>query len=101
MSSIKELQARAWQNKVNHGFDLENVDREFCLLYGEVGEAFEAYIKKQENLEEELADVGIYLMGLSQMLGVDLENAILQKMAKNEKRVYKSKNGILVKTDED
>ena len=86
-SSIKELQERAWQNKINHGFDLENVNHEFCLLYGEVAEAFDAYNKKLELLEEELADIGIYLFGLSKMLNIDLEDAILKKMAKNEKRV--------------
>ena len=100
-SSIKELQERAWQNKINHGFDLENVNHEFCLLYGEVAEAFDAYNKKQEHLEEELADIGIYLFGLSKMLNIDLEDAILKKMAKNEKRVYKNVNGVFLKVSED
>lgn len=94
---IKEMQKKIYQNKVNHGFNITNVPLEFCLLEGEVSEAFEAYNKKHDNLAEELADVAIYLMGLSEILGVDLQDEIEKKMAINEKRVYKSVNGTLIK----
>ena len=36
----------------------------------------------------ELADVAIFTLGLAEMLDIDLESAILKKMAINEKRVY-------------
>lgn len=62
---LKEIQKEVYQNKVNKGFNITNVDKEFCLLYGEVVEAFEAYRKKKSDLGEELADVAIYLLGLS------------------------------------
>lgn len=94
---LKEMQKRVWDNKLKHNFDTTNVDREFCLLYGEVGEAYEAYIKKHDNISEELADVAIYLMGLSTMVGIDLQDEIEKKMAINEKREYVSVNGVLVK----
>lgn len=91
---IRKLQKGVYQNKLNKGFNVTNVEREFCLLYGEVAEAFEAFRKKKDDLGEELADVAIYLMGLSEILGIDLQNEIENKVAKNEKRVYTKINGI-------
>ena len=83
--------------KVNKGFNTTDVNKEFCLLYGEVAEAYDAYRKKKDDLGEELADVAIYLMGLSEMLGFDLEEQILNKVSKNKKRVYKDINGVNVR----
>lgn len=94
---LREMQKKVWDNKIKHGFDITNVDREFCLLYGEVGEAYEAYIKKHDNLGEELADVAIYLMGLAGMVGLDLESEVTKKMEINSKREYVMVNGVLVK----
>lgn len=73
--SIKEYQKAVYQNKINQDFNVTNVEKEFLFLYGEVAEAFEAY-KNQENIGEELADVAIYLLGLSEILNVDLETEI-------------------------
>ena len=94
---LNEMQKKVWQNKINHGFDTTNVEREFCLLMGELGEAYEAYIKKHDNLGEELADVAIYLMGLAGMVNLDLQEEIEKKMAISEKREYVMVNGVLVK----
>lgn len=94
---LREMQKQVWENKIRHGFDTTNVDREFCLLYGEVGEAYEAYIKKHDNLGEELADVAIYLMGLAGMVGLDLEDEVTKKIEINSKREYVMVNGVLVK----
>lgn len=91
---LKRIQKEVWQNKINKGFNTTDVNKEFCFLYGEVAEAYEAYRKKKDDFNEELADIAIYLMGLSEMLGFDLEDEILKKVSKNEKRVYKSINGI-------
>lgn len=66
---------------------MSNVEKEFLLLYGEVAEAFDTY-KKKEGIGEKLADVAIYLLGLSEILGIDLETEIQQKMTINSKRVY-------------
>lgn len=87
--NMKEMQKEIWQNKINKGFNTTDVNKEFCLLYGEVSEAYEAWKKKKDDLGEELADIAIYLMGLSEMLGFDLEYEIINKVKKNEKRVYK------------
>ena len=94
---IKKAQKDIYQNKVDKGFNVTNVDREFCLLYGEVAEAFDAYRKKKDDLGEELADIAIYLMGLSEILGFDLEDEIVKKMEKNKKRVYKKENGVNIR----
>ena len=94
---LKEMQKEIWQNKINKGFNTTNVEKEFCLLYGEVGEAFNAYNKKKDDLNEELADIAIYLIGLSEMLGFDLEDEIVKKMKKNKKRVYKNVDGVNVR----
>ena len=78
------------QNKQAHGFNTDNVEKEFLFLYGEVAEAVQAYkFENRENLGAELADVGIYLLGLSEMLGFDLGQEIEQKMSRNQKRIYK------------
>ena len=57
----------------------------------------DAYIKKKDDLWEELADVAIYLLSLCNMLDVDLEKEIEHKLDKNEKRVYKTVNWVILK----
>lgn len=44
---MKEMQKSIWQNKIDKGFNITNVEKEFCLLYGEVSEAYDAYKKKE------------------------------------------------------
>ncbi len=96
---LQEMQKKIYQNKINHGFNVTNVEQEFCYLYGEVSEAYEAYHKKKEDLGLELADIAIYLLGLSEILGYDLKEQIETKMAINEKRVYKVVDGTVVKIE--
>ncbi len=98
--NMKEMQKEIWQNKINKGFNTTDVNKEFCLLYGEVSEAYEAWKKKKDDLGEELADIAIYLMGLSEMLGFDLEDEIINKVKKNEKRVYKKIDGVNVRIND-
>lgn len=94
---MKKIQKEIWLNKINKGFNTTDVNKEFCLLYGEVGEVYEAYRKKKDDLGEELADIAIYLMGLSEMLGFDLEDEIEKKIIKNKNRVYKNIDGVNVR----
>ena len=97
---LNKIQKRVYQNKVNKGFNVTDVPKEFCYLYGEVAEAYDAYRKKKEDLPEELADIAIYLMGLPEILGVDLESEIEKKVQKNEKREYKNIDGVNVRVKE-
>ena len=94
---LDEIQKKVYANKVNKGFNITNVEKEFCLLYGEVGEAFDAWRKKQDDLGGELADIAIYLLGLSEILGLSLQDEIESKMKINEAREYKNDNGTLTK----
>lgn len=95
--NIHEMQKAVYQNKLNKGFNVTDVNKEFCLLYGEVAEAYDAWRKKKADVGEELADVAIYLMGLSEILGIDLEREIENKMAVNQDRIYKLVDGTLIK----
>ena len=97
---LKKLQKEIYQNKVDKGFNITDVNKEFCLLYGEVGEAYDAYRKGKDDLGEELADIAIYLLGLSEILGKDLEEEIKNKVQINKNRKYKDVNGIKIKTEE-
>lgn len=99
MVELKQLQKAVYQNKVDHGFNTTNVEFEFCLAYGELGEAYQAYLKHKADLGEELADVAIYLLGISEILGIDLEQEILQKMEKNRKRTYKKAGNEYIKIE--
>jgi hypothetical protein len=100
MIDLRDIQQKVYHNKVVKGFNVTDVNLEFCYLYGELSEAFEAHRKNLPDMGEELADVAIYLLGLSQILGVDLEQEILKKVAKNEQREYRPINGINVRTKE-
>ena len=99
MVDLKELQKSVYENKVNHGFNVTDINLEFCLTYGELGEAYMAWLKKKDDLGEELADVTIFLLGIAEILGINLEEEVLHKMEKNKKRVYKRVNGVLVKEE--
>ena len=100
MVDLKELQKKVYENKVNKGFNVTDIPKEFCLAYGEMAEAYEAYRKKKSDLGEELADVAIYLLGISEILGIDLEKEILHKINKNIHREYKVINGVNTRVKE-
>jgi NTP pyrophosphatase (non-canonical NTP hydrolase) len=96
---IRSEQKLVWENKVAKGFNTTNVPLEFCLLQGEMAEAFDAWRKGREDVGEELADVAIYLLGLAEMTGIDLQDEIEAKMSKNVARVYRRlPNGALAKS---
>jgi len=96
---IKSLQEEIMNNKVSKGFNTTDIPLEFMLLTGEVSEAFDAWRKKKSDLGEEIADVMIYLLGLSKMLDINLEDELVAKIEKNRERKYVRKNGTLVKEE--
>ncbi len=97
--SLKKLQAYIWQMNVERGFNTEDPSKKLVMLMEEVGELAKAVRKEAglkftdttrlKDLEEELADVQIVLLGLSSMLDIDMFDAVLAKEAKNRKRVWK------------
>lgn len=94
---LREAQKAVYKNKIDKGFNVTDVNKEFCLLYGEVAEAYDAWRKKQADVGEELADIAIYLLGLSEILGVDLAAAIEAKMNINQNREYRMIDGVLTR----
>lgn len=101
MEQFNNIQKEIFDNKVKKGFNITNVELEFCLANGELAEAFEAYRKKLPTIGEELADVAIYLYGIAEILGFDLNEEILRKVKKNKGRVYKEINGVTTRVSED
>jgi len=83
---IREVQRRAWDNKIAKGFNMTDVALEFGLLTAEIGEAFTAWRKHLHEFGEELADVAIYRAGIAQMNGIDLADEVERKLAINERR---------------
>lgn len=97
---LNEIQKQVWDNKVKKGFNTENVYKEFCYIYGEVGEAYEAWLKKKDDLGLELADIGLYLCGLAEMLGFSLQEQMEKKLEINKNRVYTMNDkGVLTKVE--
>lgn len=100
MIDLKQLQKDIYKNKLNKGFNVTDINKGFCLTYGEMAEAYEAWRKKQTDVGEEIADVVIYLLGLSEILNVNLENEILKKVNKNKHRQYKIIDGVNTRVKE-
>ncbi|MBC6357007.1 hypothetical protein ERK19_06555 [Lactobacillus helsingborgensis] len=89
----KKLQKAVMENKKKHGFNTTDIEFELLRLHGEANELFEAWRKNnKENINEELADVGIFLLSIAEILDSDLGEDIVNKMKINEKRIYK--NGV-------
>ena len=99
MIDLKELQKQIIENKIKKGFNTTDVNFEFLLTYGELTEAYEAYRKKHDNVGEEIADVVIYLLSICNMLNINLEKELLNKININKNRTYKKVNGVNIKVD--
>lgn len=94
---LEALQKRVYQNKLKHGFNVTDIPLEFCFLSGEVAEAFDAWRKKKADLGEELADIALYVLGLAEILHIDLGRELEDKMIQNEARVYRKIDGVTVR----
>ena len=108
MIDLKQLQKEIMKNKLEKGFNTTDVALEFCHAHEELSEAFHKFSKREDGVAEELADVAIFLLGMSEILGYDLEKELVAKVEKNKKRKYKKEKSpdgkdvfIRIKTDED
>ena|SRR3989338_1717629 len=108
MINLKELQKEVMKNKLEKGFNTTDVALEFCRAHEELSEAFRKHNLGQPGVAEEFADVAIFLLGMCEILGFDLEKELIKKIDINKKRKYrkeKSPGGkdvfIRIKTDED
>jgi len=98
---IHTAQRLAWANKQSKGFNTVDVPLEVCLLQGEIAEFVDAWRRGLPDIGEELADVAIYLLGLAEMVDVDLDEQVERKIRKNEQRRYRAENGVLTKVGDD
>jgi len=57
--------------------------------------------KRFEDVKDEIADIMLYLIRMTDLLGIDVQDALMQKMAKNKKKypVDKSKGHAKKYTD--
>lgn len=95
---LKTIQEYVHELKKERGF-LNNSLQQECLLLGEeVGELFKA-VRKQQNMkldskstigsvDEELADILIYLCSIANHLDIDLEQALRSKEEINKQRTW-------------
>jgi NTP pyrophosphatase (non-canonical NTP hydrolase) len=98
MIDLKQLQKDILANKVAKGFNMTDMNEEFIHAFEELAEASAAYRKKLPDFGEELADVMIYLLGIAEILKIDLEQELVKKIEKNRKREYVKIDGVPVRT---
>lgn len=88
---LNELAGEIRRNNEKNGF-LWNADTDapicLCLIHSEVSEALEAY-RDGKPLGEELADIIIRVLDLSDRLQVDIDQEIRKKIETNKKRGFK------------
>ena len=86
---LRALQAEVMRNKREKGFNTTDISLEFCRAYEELSEAFAKANLRQEGVGEEFADVIIFILGMAEILEIDLEKELVAKIEKNKRRKYK------------
>lgn len=97
--TLKNFQEYVRELEIERGFDKEDVLKKCLLLGEEVGELFKAVRKKGKvikvdhssksgSVDEELADIIIYLCTIANRFGIDLEDAFRAKEEINKKRSW-------------
>jgi NTP pyrophosphatase (non-canonical NTP hydrolase) len=97
-AQLKDFQAYVTELEAERGFSEQTVLEKSLMLGEEVGELFKA-IRKQQGIkidpnskvgevEDELADVFIFLCSIANRYNVDLEQAFLKKEEKNKLRTW-------------
>ena len=98
-SKLMDYQKYVEEMERERGFSEQSV-RDKCLMLGEeVGELFKAIRKKEKikidhnsqfgSIDEELADVFIFLCSIANHCDIDLEKAFQNKEEINNKRTWK------------
>lgn len=96
--TLTELQAYVWRMNKERGFNIDDSSKKLVMLMEEVGELAKAIRKKvglkftdttkQTDIEEELADVQIVLLGLAGIVEADIASAVSAKEEKNRNREW-------------
>lgn len=82
---LNVLQKKLYNNEIDNDYNVEDVDREFCNLYGKVASSYYSYRKDKKDIGKDLADIELYLLKLSEMLNIDLEDQIIKRISKKNK----------------
>lgn len=98
-TALDDLQRYVAEMEEERGFSNRDVVQQCLLLGEEVGELFKAVRKHQKmrigttsvtgTVDEELADVLIYLCAIANRLGISIDDALRKKEALNETRTWK------------
>lgn len=97
--TLKEFQKFYAKIAKERSFDKETAQDTLLLMVEEIGELARA-VRKQSGIktanksqmypiEEEVADIFAYLLHISNILKIDLDNAFWKKEEENKKRVWK------------
>ncbi len=96
--SLKDFQKYVVELEKERGFSGQNILEKALLLGEEVGELYKAIRKNEKikidnnskvgSVEEELADIFIYLCSIANRLDIDLEEAFRQKEEINKRRFW-------------
>jgi len=98
--TLKNFQKYVKELEIERGFEKEAVIVKCLLLAEEVGELFKAIRKKDKvikvdhnsksgSVDEELADIIIYLCAIANRFDIDLEQAFRDKEEINKQRTWK------------
>lgn len=97
--TLQDFQKYVREMVEERGFDKENVQQIFMLFLEECGEMAKAARKtagmktdsnsEQFHLDNEIADVFIYLLDICNYFNIDLEKAFREKEELNKKRIWK------------
>ena len=89
LDDYKSRQLRCYTNKLKHGFNVTDFQKEARFILKELSELMDAIEHNDvENLIEELGDIVIFCYGIAEMAHKDLDTQVFKKMAINESRVY-------------
>jgi NTP pyrophosphatase (non-canonical NTP hydrolase) len=97
--TLKDFQEYVQELELERGFEKQNVLEKSLLLGEEIGELFKAIRKMQAisidkqnskitTVEEELADIIIYVCAIANRYNIDLEKAFREKEEINKTRVW-------------
>jgi NTP pyrophosphatase (non-canonical NTP hydrolase) len=97
--TLQDFQKYIKEMVEERGFDKENIQQIFMLFLEECGEMAKAARKtagmktdsnsEQFHLDNEIADVFIYLLDICNHFDIDLEKAFREKEELNKKRIWK------------
>jgi NTP pyrophosphatase (non-canonical NTP hydrolase) len=96
--TLSDLQEIVRQAEIRKGHDSDDVIRKCFILMEEMGEMAKALrvflnIKvhtttEKFKLEDEIADVVYVVIAIANRCGIDIETALLAKIAKDDKKIY-------------